>query len=141
MTKGDPLASRRRLADMSQPQTPFEYSPPVGGDTHEYVIQLEDEHQLHVRMNVYRGNVVDFAIVQLFIGSEFPVEIARVDCCHGEVHMHQFGRRLGEVSRTVIERIPEDEPWKTVDRLFEACNDEWNSAEAWERRYRSWEKQ
>lgn len=139
MTKGDPLAGSRRLADMNIPPTSFVYKPPKGGDIHEYSVQLAIEHELFVRQHIYRGIVVDFAIVQHFTGTEFPVEVARVDCRHGEVHEHQFGRTRGKLTRTVLERIDDNDPWKIVNGYFYTCNDEWNDAEAWERRYRTWE--
>lgn len=133
------MSSARRLADMSQHPPSFEYCPPRGGEQHEYPIQLDEHHELRVRMHLYQGMVVDFAFVQRYTGEEFPVEVARVDCCHGEVHVHQFGRLGGQIDRTVLHTISREEPWKTVDEWFYSCNEAWCVPEEWERRYRRWE--
>ena len=140
MTKGDAKSAKRRLADMAAKPEKFVYSPPKGGEPNEYDIQLTEEHQLRVRTLYYRGLVVDFAFMQLYLGEEFPSEVARVDCRHGEVHVHQFVRSGRQVSRTVLAEIPERDPWKTVDDWFYTCNEDWCRADEWERRYRTWER-
>ncbi|UTT64923.1 hypothetical protein NMQ01_09260 [Janibacter sp. CX7] len=110
------------MADMSTPEPAWEYSPPKGGEVIEYQVVLAPEHQLHVRQTIYRKMVVDFAIMQFFV-QEWRAEVHRTDCCHGEVHAHQFFQGVDSEERSVICVIDRVDAWKTVDRNFVECND------------------
>ena len=116
---------RSRLRDMSEPLVPDEYIPPKGGEEITYPVSLDEHHSLTVRQLHYRKMVVDFAIMQHYhLYDEHPPEdVHRTDCCHGEVHHHQFFRNGTTEDRRVVLRIPVENGWETVDRLFVECND------------------
>lgn len=117
--------SNKAPRDMTILETEPEYRPPEGGacDIVEYPIDIGDGHRLLVHQKIYRGMVVDFAIMQFYDSGGDSHEIARIDCCHGMVHRHVFDR-TGEdlMGRQEIKRIHvgKDE-WATVDAEFGPC--------------------
>lgn len=128
------VAANRRLVDMSEPPTSNDtYTPPpeAACDVQEFPAELTDTDRLHIRMVSYRGKIVDFAIMQLTTdpaGVEYHV--ARIDCCHGTVHRHQFDRKGNDVyDRRVIVAIPATNGWDVVDAAyadaFDAMFNEW----------------
>ncbi len=83
-----------------------------------------------------RGLFVDFAIQQLYIyedGGE--TEVARIDCCHGIIHRHQFVKSTGEdiYDRRPIATIPAADGWQVVhhgyDEAYEIMLSEFNENE------------
>jgi hypothetical protein len=55
------------------------------------------------------GRIADFVLVQEVrvevpsdTGDEDWVEVVRVDCCHGEAHIHYFDSSGGEIQRRVL---------------------------------------
>ena len=131
----------RRLADMSDGDGDDpRYEPPKGRDEGLlYDVDLDDGHQLVVRMDTYKGKVVDFALMQNYLGLEWPEEVFRIDCDHGEVHSHQFFRDPSkEEERRVIEVIPHREGgWDCVDRNYSECYD--RLLGGYGEHYRRWE--
>lgn len=131
-------ASKHGLADMATYPEPWRYERPQGGDETEFPVELDGGHRFVHRFYVYRALIVDFAITHLYEHAGEVATIARIDCCHGEVHRHVFDRRGGELSRSVIQVIPERDPWKTIDELYLQCDDQMHAA--WLEHYRSWER-
>ena len=131
----------RRLPDMGIKPTPVpEYRPPAGGDVWEYPIYLGEGHMLLVRQVIYRGKVVDFAIMQFYGEDEDRSEIARIDCCHGCIHRHLFDKKGNDImDRDVIaEIVVGQDEWATVDAAFEGCSDRMQSE--FMENYRRWAK-
>lgn len=125
---------RHKLANMSEPDT-FVYKPPAQTNEIVYPVRLGNDHELTVRQNLYREYIVDFAVMHRFEGEEWPAEVHRVDCCHGEVHSHQFFRRR-EQERTSIAVIPREKAWETVDAHFQPCHD--RVLDGWEQNFERW---
>lgn len=119
---------------MSEPDT-FEYKPPPQTREMVYPVRLGKDHELTVRQNLYREYIVDFAVMHRYEGEEWPVEVHRVDCCHGEVHSHQFFRKR-EQERQTIAVIPRDKAWETVDAHFQPCHDQ--VLDRWEHNFERW---
>lgn len=121
----------RRLVDMSvpeEPPTPY-YPPPVEDcdETPEFPIVISVTERIHGRGLIYRGKMVDFSItiqVRDQPGSEW-VDVARIDCAHSTVHIHQFYSSRSHDDRTVICRIPADgadeDSWQVVDTQYDAA--------------------
>jgi hypothetical protein len=112
-----------RLADMASKPEPAEYRPPPtsAGDVLEWPIILSPTDVLLVRQHVYRKKTVDFAFMQLHHDGE-QHEVARIDCCHGVVHRHQFNRDGVDVmDRRPIQVIPPASGHDTVNALFDVC--------------------
>ena len=118
----------QRLVDMSPPpETQPVYTPPPVEACRvvEYPIDLGDGQEFVVRQNIYKGLIVDFAIVQLHDEARASDGvIARIDTCHGSAHRHRFNRQGGQsIDPKVIEIIPVSEGWKVVNDLFAVCWD------------------
>ncbi|MBB2958882.1 DUF7718 family protein [Pseudoclavibacter helvolus] len=86
----------------------------------------------------YKGKVVDFALTHR---SEETVgkydHIARYDCCHSEVHKHQYTQEGEDQNRTVIAEIRSDgTAWDTVNESYEFCYDD--MFDHWQEHLRRW---
>lgn len=112
------------------------------------VLTPEGTCTLRLRAWTYRGKVVDFAMTQMANEVEDPRSgedhVARCDCCHSEVHKHQYYRstrhyRTGETEqRTVIAPIDDQRTsWETVDSAYETCCDD--MIDGWTVNYRRWD--
>jgi hypothetical protein len=95
---------------------------------------------LMFRLWMHRGLVVDFVICQQTLHRDKWKEIARTDCCHGEVHCHdvdKHGRQLAK--RISIRAIPFGEAgWKVVDEEYELSRA--SMKRSWEDRLRRWQR-
>lgn len=99
----------RNLVDMSEIVQEFEYVPTSTPDrVDEYPIILSAETELMVREVHANGRVVDFSL-NYFATTDHPLnekdancDIARIDCCHSEVHRHQFYRTRGEDKKYIV---------------------------------------
>jgi len=131
----------RDTVDMAVQPASYEYRPPEGRECEDYEVPLGGRHSLHITQCWYHGRVVWFAITQRYLEAEGEYShVYRIDCCHGEVHSHQYFRDSDEQRRVTIERITDrSTAWDTVDRLFDHCNDLVIS-DAWEERVRVWER-
>ena len=129
---------RRARRSEAEPVARTRYEPPKGAEETTYPIQLTDEHRLTVRLATYRKLVVDFAIMQQYWGpAEFPAEVHRTDCCHGEVHHHQMYASGRPEDRFVVEIIPPENGWQTVDKQYRRCHDQ--AFDEHLARYQTWE--
>lgn len=100
------------------------YSPPKNRDSDRFPVDLGGGHGLEIRLDLYRGLAVDFSIQQNYSGFEWPMEVFRIDCDHGEVHSHQFFQNGAPEVRRVIQVIPAGEgSWDCVDRNYTDCLD------------------
>ncbi|QNP94248.1 hypothetical protein IA203_01280 [Corynebacterium wankanglinii] len=112
------------------------------------VLQPEGTCTLHVVAWNYRGKIVDFALTQMADEVEDPRNgddhVARYDCCHSEVHKHQYFRsghhfQTGaKEQRTVIAKIESQDPsWETIDAEYDRYYDD--MTESWAANYRRWD--
>lgn len=104
-----------------------EYSPPPIPPAEEMEFRIDlDDLFLVVRQVLYRGLVVDFALMLYCVEAdeEDPKQICRVDCCHGTVHRHDFRKDKSQErdDPTVLWKIDarqEMNPWNQVDEQFQ----------------------
>lgn len=126
--------SSKGVVDMSAELAVETYKPPPVGScqVREYPIEVTTEDRLMIRMHKYRGKVVDFAIQQMRWDDEQGWrEVARIDCCGGMIHRHQFNQAGVDVwdHRKIVD-IPTKDPWDVVDAGFtEARNVMFNEFE------------
>lgn len=77
---------------------PDTYKPPPKHDCHREVFYTyptgddNDGQRIVVRMWVHRGKIVDFAINQVIDIDGKWKTVARIDCCGGQVHRHQYDK-------------------------------------------------
>lgn len=135
---------------MSIRPEPFTYERPVGADVvmdQPVILTPEGTCTLHVKAWAYRGKTVDFALTQMADEVEDPQSgedhVARYDCCHSEVHKHQYYRsgrhyKTGETeARTTICPIDKKETsWATVDESYFDCYDQ--MVDSWQVNYERW---
>lgn len=135
-TPGRPQA--KKLADMTipPPREPVYERPPMDECEEEvWPFPLSDGEELRCRRRTWLQQpafLCDFAIIYITRdGSEWP-EVARIDCCHSEVHHHQLRRGSSDTvgERTSIAQIPAQRGWETVDswypRALTLMRDGWN---------------
>jgi hypothetical protein len=96
------------------------------------------ENLLMFRLWLYRGLVVDFVLCQRTLHAGTWVDLARIDCCHGEVHCHDVDKHGTALARRImIREIPLGEAgWKVVDEEYEAA--EVSMKRSWEDSLRRW---
>lgn len=124
MTKSKGRPKKRRLADMSAsppPDRPDRYERPPLEDCEEYkqTFDLAVGHKMGLRQRFLRGRneLVDFAVWQKTFDGGAWHDVVRIDCAHGEVHVHRY-TRAGEEHRQVLEVIPPDGGPPVIDRWF-----------------------
>lgn len=118
----------RRLADMAEPVPPSIYRPPKLEvcEVLVYPVEITPTDRITVRQQIYRGKVVDFAIMQEAREGETWHHVARIDCCHGTIHRHQFIRDGTDVyDHRVIQEIPgpPGKGWDVVDGTYDVAQD------------------
>jgi hypothetical protein len=103
------------------------YTPPPAEACERFVFDFslpEAGHVLKVRILTYRGKVVDFAVTQILFDGADWVNVARIDCCHGYIHRHQFDRDGNDIwDHRKIMDIPHENGWEVVDRGYEEALD------------------
>lgn len=98
-------------------------------------IRLGDTSRLVQRTVHQKGRLVDYALTHEALGADGEWhEIAKVDCCHSQVHRHIADKDQPETDRKLV--IQELFTWKDVE-------DSWDAAytdieQNWERRERDW---
>ena len=144
----NPGRKRRNLVDMSSIPGSFEYV--VSEEAIEglnYPVSLGGGNTLQVRTMERGHKIVDFSLNQ-FVEPEYEgnlsgenVDVARIDCCHSEVHRHQYYRNGRPQNRYVIHDLKCEESHENaedvVDRCYTDCylvmTDNWEShLERWE---------
>lgn len=126
-----------RLADMSLSPEKREYKPPprhtLGGGDPQPIWVTDDDLVVLVSWT-YRGLIVDFSIEQYRVdpGDGAKTKIARIDCCHGTIHRHQYDQNGQDVyDGRVILVIPPDDGWAIVDSGYDEAYDvmlnEWDA--------------
>jgi hypothetical protein len=133
----------RRLADMAVRPTRREYRPPPRDQcvTGTYTIwptgTQNDMHAIAVRYALYHGLYVDFSFNQSYVVDGVSRTVARIDCCHGTVHRHQFDREGTDVLHgEVICDIPAEGGFEVVHNHYEPCLDIMD--DEWEHNFRRW---
>lgn len=99
--------SKARLADLSIQPEPVDWRPPPEECiSNVYHVYVTDSDRVTNRMETHRGDLVDFAITQCHQpdGSEWQ-DVARVDCCHNEVHRHLYRDGGTEINRVVFREV------------------------------------
>lgn len=87
---------------------------------------------------IYKGRIVDFSLVQQSeeTAGEYSA-IAKYDCSDDEVHKHQYHKTRGEIKRTQIAPLRNDNrAWDTIDEHFQPCYDD--LVDGWHENYRRW---
>lgn len=144
----NPGRKRRNLVDMTSVPEKFEYV--VSEDALEgldYSVPLGGGTVLQVRTMERDYKVVDFSLNQ-FVEPEYEgnysgrnVDVARIDCCHSEVHRHQFYRDGHPQNRYVIHDLkcePDHENAENVvNRCYDSCYEE--MTDNWESHLERWE--
>jgi hypothetical protein len=132
---------RSRLANMSLPgQREQAYRPPPvpPADQVVYPIELGPDDELRVRLVTYRSRIVDFAIMQFTRSHGVWVEVARVDCCGGSIHRHQFDQTGVDLfDHKVITPILRDgSEWDKVQAGYDIVLDD--MMDRWQDNLRRW---
>lgn len=135
MGKTPKKVSARRLADMGTepvPESPYVPPPAAACSEDVFPVMITEADRFHVRLRSYRGKIVDFAITQLTtVDGVGEVTVARIDCCHGSVHRHQFNREGDDIyDHRVIRAIPL-KGWDVVDEAY---------TEAYETMFNEWDE-
>jgi hypothetical protein len=132
--------NNRRLPDMAVTPDPDTYRAPGCPPAEEFLFHAEVArgHKFTVRQRIYRGKIVDFAVQQIMLmEDDVWVEVARIDCCRGTVHRHQFNRDGVDVwDHRVIREIPE-RGWDVVNQSYDQAYDV--MVAEWEENVRRWE--
>ena len=103
------------------------YKPPVNSEKHETTWLLGGGHKLYWRTHYHpsRWSIVDFAFTQIHPDREGEeAHVARIDCCHWEIHKHQYYRSGKHGSYTPICPFTQDNAWDTMDSKFTDCHSE-----------------
>jgi len=137
-------SSERRLVDMSsEPDGPVPsfYTPPpleICDEEPSYPIELTDSDRLHIRMRLYGGKVVEFAIMQMTRRRGQWHEVFRVDCCHGWIHSHRFtqGGEEKTIRITEIPRANDHEAWDVIGAGYDKAHEQ--IIENWEAHLEHW---
>ena len=117
---------RGQLADMTIPPNDapgYELPDPSECEDFDDRIVLEAGHELQVRFRLWKGRlVVEFAIMQYVRHNGQWIEAARIDTCHGSVHVHQMHKsrltdRQGQ--RRELQAIPPHNGWTVVDQWYD----------------------
>lgn len=133
------LPRKRRLVDMATRPEEFCYQPPPREDCDpdHWVFPISEDQRLEVQSWVFRGKVVDFAIMQVLADKGEDVHIARIDCCHGRVHRHVFAANGDDlVEGQVIQVISDRNSAEMVDREFGLALDKMQGE--WRENARQW---
>lgn len=103
---------------------------------------------LHQKEWIFRGQTVDFAL-NYYVQPGHPDnqdederDVARVDCCHSEVHKHQFYRSGRPQVRELIRDLSGFESIEDAEAAVHECYDECYlaMAEKWESHLRYWKE-
>ncbi|MDV7197041.1 hypothetical protein R4172_05645 [Rhodococcus kroppenstedtii] len=128
----NPNKKHRNLADMTVEVTRLEFE-----RRPEAVLAIDSPIYLSVEGDVlhqkewhYRGQVVDFALNH-YVTAHHPenpgegtADVARIDCCHSEVHQHQFYRSGRSQDRSVIQTLHDLPTLEEAESVVCACYDD-----------------
>lgn len=110
MGKKGRAQQERRVVDMSTPalQEDIRWSPdPAQVEDWPFVTVLLDLGRLIGRqgLDAITGRMVEFAIIAQVDVADRWIDVARVDTCHEEVHLHLKSRTGAEIGRNVLRTI------------------------------------
>ena len=89
-----------------------------------YPVEITPTDRLTIRQQIYRGKIVNFAIMQDVLESGTWHQVARIDCCHGTIHRHQYNRDgIDLYDHRVIQEIPATRGWAVVDAGYVSAQD------------------
>lgn len=93
----------RRLVGMSQPAEPtfVPYRDPQGDQSREFDLM---DFRVWLGQWFDKGQLTDFCFILSMEHDDEWVELVRIDCCHGEAHVHRFDS-AGNDDRKVIKKI------------------------------------
>lgn len=144
----NPGKKARNLVDMGEIPKPFEYTvSPYAREIFDYEISLGDGINLRQWAVGYDNLIVDFAFVQ-FVDALYEsndtdknVDVARIDCCHSEVHRHQFYRSNRKQNRYILHPLQGETNHKDAERVVNNCYDECSQTfiDNWETYLERWE--
>jgi hypothetical protein len=103
-----------------------------------FPVELGPDDHLVVRMVTYRGSIVDFAIMQLTRCGNALVEVARIDCCGGSIHRHQFDQDGVDLydHKLIAPILRDGSEWATVQAGYDAMLDD--MMDRWQDNLRRW---
>lgn len=123
-----------------QPRPGWEYVPPAYATEFNESVHLADEgHRLKIRRCEYKRLVVDFALVQVYYVDDVPHQVAKIDCCFGKVHHHQYVRSTGKdlLDHEPLIVIPQRRPFEVIDEWYDRSL---HMVEyGWEDNFRRWD--
>lgn len=150
MQKAGKSGRTRGAVDLSITPPKFEYRRPINAEKimdMPMVLTPEGTCEFYAVAWDYRGKIVDFALTQIAINEDpqkETIHVARYDCCHSEVHKHQYYKSgkhettREDQTRTIISPIDDQNTsWDVVDKAFTECYDQ--ILNDWETNYRRWE--
>lgn len=144
-----PTVSMSEKPDVQARMDDFEYV--VHEDAVEgldFVAPLGDGTSLAIR-TMERGKLtVDFSLNQIvdedFVANHdrVPADVARIDCCHSEVHRHQFYWHKKTQNREVIRDLRGERNQKSAEQAVNNCYDQSYSImmQNWELYLERWER-
>ncbi|MFF9393243.1 DUF7718 family protein [Streptomyces griseoluteus] len=89
-----------------------------------FPIYITADDRLTIKQHVYKGKIVHFAIMQDIREGDIWHHVARIDCCHGTIHRHQYNRAGDDIyDSRVITEIPADNGWSVVDAGYQVAQD------------------
>lgn len=122
-----------------QPKPGWVYTAPTFAAEKRETLHLADEgHQLKIRRCMYKRLVVDFAFIQVYYLDGVPHHVAKIDCCGGTVHQHQYVRPSGKdiLDHDPLIVIPQRNPYEVVDEWYDRSLH--MMVYGWEDNFRRW---
>lgn len=119
---------------MSPPPEPEVYKPPpeAACDPLVYPFEITETDRILTRLWFYKGKTVDFAICQHAKHEGQWMDVARIDCCGGIIHRHQYNQ-VGEdvYDHRPIQVIDRATAWNTLgpaaDNAYDVMFNEWEA--------------
>ena len=93
----------------------------------EFPLVISAHERIAGRALIYQGRVVEFAMTIQVRDDRDWVDIARIDCAHGTVHIHQMHHSGREDTVSEICQIPaggrDEEAWHVINKQYDDCTD------------------
>lgn len=100
-------------------------------ETTEYTIPLlGTEDRVVVRLATDRAKVMDFAMMQqvlVDLEDDEWVDIVRIDCCHGEVHIHRFDMQGNDSRQALFPLTGPADVQKGLDYAEDVVYEQWEA--------------
>jgi hypothetical protein len=110
-----------------QPEGDLEWSPPSDLVRDEYVVELDDDNRLIIRLALDGSQVAEFCLLHQTRASGGWKDVVRYDCAHGTVHGHYFRPDGTEMRQRTVRNIADyadiragyDESYKAIFTRWE----------------------